>query len=702
METREFGARLRELRTQAGLNQRELADKVGVNFTYLSKIESGVMPPPSEKVILRLAEVLNADRDELMTLAGKIPPDIVQILKNREALQLLRSRRAQQKSRAANKKEGFNIMKNLVNYKKLSRVAIAAALVFAVAASLWFASPTPVKALTIQITGPAGAPLTTSGTIGRTYEFQVKVSIADNELLPIKNIDLKLYYVDDSSTYYDEYTNLSLGSQDYASYPTSGVGAAASIKASPDSNWEYSTAGTGYVVWLNYGYHFPSVTGGYGYATGATGTTSITYDIKWTPPSGWPTGGYKIEAEITAQDDQAFTQLSSQFTLSRRVSGEPPGAPPVVVEPDVTDVSDVVTDEGVFTEEVAAESEDGNVEVIIEEDTTGLTEEGESLSEISIIEMEEPPAPPADSSVMGLTYDLGPDGATFDPPITITLAYDPDEIPEGVNEENLVIAMWDEDAGEWITLEGCTVDPVTHTITAPVSHFTAFSVLAYTRPAAFTASDLAISPTEVDIGQSVTISVLVANTGDFTDSYEVTLKIDDVAVATQDVTLAGGDSQTLTFTTAKDADGTYTVNINGLSGTFTVKAPPVEAKPAAFTTSSLTISPAEVDIGQSVTISVLVANTGDVTGSYEVTLKINNVAVATQDVTLAGGASQTVTFTTAKDAAATYQAEVDGQRGEFTVVTPVPPPSFPWWWIIVGVVVVGLLVYFLWWRRRIA
>lgn len=49
METQEFGARLRELRKQASLSQRELADKVGVNFTYLSKIESGVMPPPQRE-----------------------------------------------------------------------------------------------------------------------------------------------------------------------------------------------------------------------------------------------------------------------------------------------------------------------------------------------------------------------------------------------------------------------------------------------------------------------------------------------------------------------------------------------------------------------------------------------------------------------------------------------------------------------------
>jgi len=109
METRGFGARLRELREQAGLTQKGLADKVGVNFTYLSKIESGAKSAPSEKVILRLAKSLNADRDELMTLAGKVPSDIVEMLKSGENLQFLRSGDTQKMVSAAHKKERFNI-----------------------------------------------------------------------------------------------------------------------------------------------------------------------------------------------------------------------------------------------------------------------------------------------------------------------------------------------------------------------------------------------------------------------------------------------------------------------------------------------------------------------------------------------------------------------------------------------------------------
>ncbi len=153
MEIQEFGARLRELRKQTGLSQRELADKVGINFTYLSKIERGVMPPPSEKVILRLAEVLNADNDELMTLAGRIPPDIAQILKSKETLQLLRSGRIQEKGTSASKKEGISIMEQLANYKKPFRVAIAVVLVCAIAVLVWFASPVTETAIAVNNQG---------------------------------------------------------------------------------------------------------------------------------------------------------------------------------------------------------------------------------------------------------------------------------------------------------------------------------------------------------------------------------------------------------------------------------------------------------------------------------------------------------------------------------------------------------------------
>ncbi len=71
-----FGKRLRQLRIERKINQRVLATRVGIDFTYLSKIENERMPAPSEDVIVKLAVVLETDSDELLRLAQKVPQDI--------------------------------------------------------------------------------------------------------------------------------------------------------------------------------------------------------------------------------------------------------------------------------------------------------------------------------------------------------------------------------------------------------------------------------------------------------------------------------------------------------------------------------------------------------------------------------------------------------------------------------------------------
>jgi stringent starvation protein B len=98
---------------------------------------------------------------------------------------------------------------------------------------------------------------------------------------------------------------------------------------------------------------------------------------------------------------------------------------------------------------------------------------------------------------------------------------------------------------------------------------------------------------------------------------------------------------------------------------------------AAFTSSNLIISPSQVDVGEPVAISVSITNAGDAAGNYEVTLKINGVVEATEEVTLGAGTSQEVTFTTARDVAGTYTVEVDGLSGSFTVKEKPAPPTAP-------------------------
>ncbi len=75
-----FGERVRQLRKERHMTQRELAEQVDIDFTYLSKIENGHGVPPAEATIRRLARVLDADAEELILLADKLPADFEQDL----------------------------------------------------------------------------------------------------------------------------------------------------------------------------------------------------------------------------------------------------------------------------------------------------------------------------------------------------------------------------------------------------------------------------------------------------------------------------------------------------------------------------------------------------------------------------------------------------------------------------------------------
>ena len=88
-----FGQKIRELRKAKGLGQRAVASEVGINFTYLSKIENDKVDFaafPSEETIRKLAKVLEADVDELLLMAKKIPDHIRQrVLEKPDAFRMI-------------------------------------------------------------------------------------------------------------------------------------------------------------------------------------------------------------------------------------------------------------------------------------------------------------------------------------------------------------------------------------------------------------------------------------------------------------------------------------------------------------------------------------------------------------------------------------------------------------------------------------
>lgn len=65
---------------------RQVAGRIGVEPSYLSKVERGQVPPPSEETVVRLAETLGEDADVMLALAGKVSTDLKDAIRKRPRL----------------------------------------------------------------------------------------------------------------------------------------------------------------------------------------------------------------------------------------------------------------------------------------------------------------------------------------------------------------------------------------------------------------------------------------------------------------------------------------------------------------------------------------------------------------------------------------------------------------------------------------
>jgi PKD repeat protein len=288
-------------------------------------------------------------------------------------------------------------------------------------------------------------------------------------------------------------------------------------------------------------------------------------------------------------------------------------------------------------------------------------------------------------------------------PMKVELHYT-DAEAAGKDETKFGIFWWD--GAAWVRVRNTWVDPATNTVYALLDRDEAggsqLTIGKVQAAAAYTYSGLTVTPSSVNVGSPVTVSVTVKNTGDLEGTTTVDLLVNSVKEQGKTVTLAGGASQTVTFTVTKTVAGSYTVKVGSLTGSFTVVKP---LTPAAFTFSGLVVSPADVAPGAEVTVSVSVKNTGEQSGTYSAELKLDGATKETKTGTLAGGASSTVTFKVSSQAEGTHTVQVGTLTGSFKVTKPVtPPPPAPdyTWWIVGGVVVVlaVVAVYYLFLRKK--
>ncbi|MBA7601484.1 hypothetical protein ES703_08559 [subsurface metagenome] len=217
---------------------------------------------------------------------------------------------------------------------------------------------------------------------------------------------------------------------------------------------------------------------------------------------------------------------------------------------------------------------------------------------------EETPELPEGMAVVGSIYDFTgyrdslrqipcPLRTYFDPVASVLLSYDPALLPPDAT--NPVIGFYSHDLGQWVILPPVPgVVAEVGVATGLAEYFASpFAVLVNVlppppttpeppapAPAHFVASGLNITPSVREIwqpvtfvtktGESVTISLNVANDGEQAGTYIVELKINGQTIDSQVVTLGAGQSEQVSFTLSGMEAGQYEVAVSGLSGEFTV------------------------------------------------------------------------------------------------------------------------------------
>ncbi len=94
-----FGEHIRSRREaryasgQKKFSMRQVAARAGISPAYLSQLERGLYPPPTDEVISSIAKALDEDEDELMFQAGKLTTDVYNtiFLRSRVLIPLIKS-----------------------------------------------------------------------------------------------------------------------------------------------------------------------------------------------------------------------------------------------------------------------------------------------------------------------------------------------------------------------------------------------------------------------------------------------------------------------------------------------------------------------------------------------------------------------------------------------------------------------------------
>ncbi len=353
------------------------------------------------------------------------------------------------------------------------------------------------------------------------------------------------------------------------------------------------------------------------------------------------------------------------------------------------------TVEAVLVEQVEAGVEDHIVDARAEANTTVTLDTSESVR-VTVLRYPENPHldVPLPNGTLPTVVDIivdPPDAVEW--PILVERSYSEAEAG-GLNESRLGLYYYRE--GAWLRCRETGADPGRDVAWARMYVDEASGSLTVVgeapSAATFVLSDLSVAPSEVEAGDPVRVSVRVTNVGAEPGDHTVTLRIDGAVQDSAAVSLGGGASTTVTYILTREAEAVYSVDVDGLTGSFTVGAPPPMAD---FQLSDLVVSPSELGAGEELSVEVRVVNLGDEEGSRAIEVRVDGRVVDSKTVALGAGASETLGFSLTPGGEGSHTVSVDGLSGAFRVVRgALLPEPFPWVLVAAVALIAGVLLYY--------
>jgi hypothetical protein len=205
----------------------------------------------------------------------------------------------------------------------------------------------------------------------------------------------------------------------------------------------------------------PTVSGG----TAGSGTAPRT------PTPGTGTPKPTVSGSVTAVPTAGIQADSNSKQVVAQVQTDASGKTSAVACFD-----DQIDSSGIVTEDIQVSSPDNLAAIRIAKGVQVLTADNYALKCIEFAMASPAPGVDADHFLLSVPYEIGPSGATFDPPATLLLAYDKGTLPENVNERRLVINWHNLEINSWEPLSS-DADPDTGTVSAELSHLSVYAVL---------------------------------------------------------------------------------------------------------------------------------------------------------------------------------------------------------------------------------